>query len=106
MTTETDAVEDAYAEIERIIESLVECYAIPHTRMNMRWSRPTIKAYREEVVGWLEDYARSFRRLSKKSLPGRDDLPRFARARLDAEVRRILEGRSPAVEESFGHLFG
>ena len=103
---DTAGIESAYAEMERIIASLVECYTIPHTRMSMRWSRPTIEAYRAEVVGWLEDYAKSFRHLPSKRLPGKDDLPTFARARLDIQVRRIIEGSNPAVEESFRHLFG
>ena len=105
-TPDTVEVEAAFGEMERIIASLVECYAIPHTRMSMRWSRPTIQAYRAEVVGWLEDYAKSFRRLPSRGLSGRDDLPTFARARLDLEIRRILDGTNPAVEESFTHLFG
>lgn len=100
-----DAIETAYAEMERIIANLVECYGIPHTRMTMRWSRPTVEAYRSEIVGWLEDYAMSFRRLPQKSSAGREDLRAFARARLDDEIRRILAGASPAVEESFKHLF-
>ncbi len=37
--------------MDRIISNLVECYALPHTKMYMRWSKPTRKAYREEVVG-------------------------------------------------------
>ena len=99
------AVEETYREMERIIGDLVECYAIPHTRMCMRWERPPVEDYRKEVVAWLEDYARSFRRLPKKSLPGREDLPAFARARLDKEIERILAGRHPAVERSYEHLF-
>ena len=100
-----NAVEATYREMEKIIGSLVECYAIPHTRMCMRWSRPTKKAYREEVVGWLEDYSKSFRRLPKKSLPGRGDLPTYARTLLDAEIARILKGDNPEVERSYAHLF-
>ncbi len=99
------AVEETYAEMEKIIGNLVECYAIPHTRMCMRWSRPTREAYRTEVVAWLEDYARSFVRLPKKSMAGREDLPAFARARLDAEIARITAGRHEAVEKSYDHLF-
>ncbi len=102
---EAGAVEETYAEMERIIGDLVECYAIPHTRMCMRWERPTAEAYRREVVAWLEDYARSFRRLPKKSLPGREDLPSFARSLLDKEVERILAGRDAAVERSYEQLF-
>jgi hypothetical protein len=71
----------------------------------MRWSKPTKKAYREEIVSWLEDYSKSFRRLPKKVLPGRDDLPTFARKRLDAEIAKILEGDNLAVERSYAHLF-
>ena len=105
MHRHADAVEETYADMEKIIGNLVECYAIPHTRMCMRWSRPTPEEYREEVVGWLEDYAKSFVRLPKKALPGREDLPTFARQRLDGEVARILAGDHPAVEGSFAQLF-
>lgn len=72
----------------------------------MRWSHPSKKAYREEVIGWLEDYGKSFRRLPKKSLPGREELPAYARALLDAEVARIRDGENRAVERSYGDLFG
>jgi hypothetical protein len=100
------AIEETYREIERIISELVECYAIPHTRMCMRWSKPTVEEYREEVVGWLEDYSKSFRRLPSKSLPGRVDIPTFAKKRLDEEVALIMNGKSEAVERSYEHLFG
>lgn len=106
MMSKANAVEETYREMEKIIGNLVECYAIPHTRMCMRWSRPTKKAYREEVVGWLEDYSKSFRRLPKKSLPGREDLPTFARRLLDAQIAAILKGEVSAVERSYAHLFG
>lgn len=106
MMTKADAVEETYGEMEKIIGNLVECYAIPHTRMCMRWSKPTKKAYREEVVGWLEDYGKSFRRLPKKSLPGREDLPTFARRLLDAQIATILAGENSDVERSYAHLFG
>ena len=105
MMKKANAVEATYHEMETIIGSLVECYAIPHTRMCMRWSRPTKKAYREEVVGWLEDYSKSFRRLPKKSAPGREDLPTYARSLLDAEIARIVKGDNSAVERSYAHLF-
>lgn len=105
MMNKANAVEATYREMEKIIGNLVECYAIPHTRMCMRWSKPTKKAYREEVVGWLEDYSKSFRRLPKKTLPGREDLPTFARGLLDAEIARILKGDNPEVERSYAHLF-
>ncbi len=105
MMNKANAVEATYREMEKIIGNLVECYAIPHTRMCMRWSRPTKKAYREEVVGWLEDYSKSFRRLPKKSLPGREDLPTFARALLDTQIAAILRGENPEVERSYAHLF-
>ncbi len=105
MLNQANALEATYREMEKIIGNLVECYAIPHTRMCMRWSKPTKKAYREEVVGWLEDYSKSFRRLPKKSLPGREDLPAYARRLLDAEVGRILKGENPEVERSYAHLF-
>jgi hypothetical protein len=105
MMNKANAVEVTYREMEKIIGNLVECYAIPHTRMCMRWSKPTKKAYREEVVGWLEDYSKSFRRLPKKSLPGREDLPTFARSLLDAEIARILKGENSEVERSYNHLF-
>ncbi len=106
MMSKASAVEETYRELETMIGSLVECYAIPHTRMCMRWSRPTKKAYREEVVGWLEDYSKSFRRLPKKALPDREDLPTFARRLLDAQIAVILKGESVAVERSYAHLFG
>ena len=101
-----NAVEQTYREMEKIIGNLVECYAIPHTRMCMRWSKPTKKAYREEVVGWLEDYSKSFRRLPKKTLPGREDLPAYARKLLDTQIASILKGENPEVERSYAHLFG
>ena len=101
-----DAVRDPYAEMERIIGGLVECYAIPHARMCMRWSLPTAKAYREEIVGWLEDYARSFPRLAGKGEPEKEDLASFARRNLDSEVRRIVRGEHAAVEKSYVDLFG
>ncbi len=106
MLNQANAVETTYREMETIIGGLVECYAIPHTRMCMRWSKPTKKAYREEVTGWLEDYSKSFRRLPKKTLPGREDLPTFARSLLNAEIARILKGENAAVERSYAHLFG
>jgi hypothetical protein len=105
MMNKVNAIEAAYHEMEKIIGNLVECYAIPHTRMCMRWSRPTKKAYREEVVVWLEDYSKSFRRLPKKSAPGREDLPTYARSLLDAEIARITQGENVAVERSYAHLF-
>src|SRR3990170_1812154 len=95
------ALEETYRDMTRIIDELVECYAIPHTRMCMRWYKPNPKDYREEVIGWLEDYARSFRRLPKKALPGREDLPTFARLRLDSEIARIRSGGNSAVEKSY-----
>ncbi len=106
MLRQSEALEETYREMEKIIGNLVECYALPHTKMCMRWSKPTRKAYREEVVGWLHDYEKSFHRLPKKTLPGRDDLPTFARKHLDEEVARILRGDNPAVERSYGDLFG
>lgn len=106
MLRRADAVEETYREMEKIIGNLVECYALPHTKMCMRWSKPTKKAYREEVVGWLQDYAKSFHRLPKKALPGKADLPTYARSRLDEEIARILRGEHPAVERSYGDLFG
>jgi hypothetical protein len=104
--TKASAMEQTYREMETIIGNLVECYAIPHTRMCMRWSKPTKKAYREEVVGWLEDYSKSFRRLPKRSLPEREDLPAFARRLLDAQIATIVKGDNAAVERSYAHLFG
>ena len=106
MMNRANAVEQTYREMEKVIGNLVECYAIPHTRMCMRWSKPTKKAYREEVVGWLEDYSKSFRRLPKKILPGRDDLPTYARKLLDRQIASILKGENPEVERSYAHLFG
>lgn len=106
MMKKSDAVEETYRDMETIIGNLVECYAIPHTRMCMRWSKPTKKAYREEVVSWLDDYSKSFRRLPKKAAPGRDDLPTFARQLLDAQIAAILKGQNVAVERSYVQLFG
>ena len=106
MMSKANAIEETYGELETIISGLVECYAIPHTRMCMRWSRPTKKAYREEIVGWLEDYSKSFRRLPRKSLPGREDLPAYARRLLDAQIAAILKGDNADVERSYAHLFG
>lgn len=105
MMSKANAVEATYDEMEQIIGNLVECYAIPHTRMCMRWSGPTKKAYREEVVGWLEDYSKSFRRLPKKSARGREDLPTYARSLLNAEIERIVQGENSAVERSYAQLF-
>ena len=102
---DVEALKETYRDIERIIGDLVECYALPHTKMCMRWSRPTIMEYREEVVGWLEDYSKSFRRLPEKSMPGRVDLRTHARKRLDEEVARIVGGKNEAVESSYRHLF-
>lgn len=101
-----DPMQETYQEMEKIIANLVECYALPHTKMCMRWSRPSKKAYREEVVGWLEDYAKSFRRLPRKSLPGKEELPAYARSLLEAEITRIRSGENRAVERSYGDLFG
>ncbi len=106
MMDKANAVEQTFREMEKIIGNLVEGYAIPHTRMCMRWSKPTKKAYREEVVSWLEDYSKSFRRLPKKSLPGREDLPTFARRLLDAQIATIVKGENAEVERSYAHLFG
>ncbi len=103
---EKKALKETYDDVERIVGDLVECYAIPHTRMCMRWSRPSLREYRKEVVSWLEDYSKSFRRLPLKSLPGREDIPAFARKRLDEEIARIVGGKNEAVETSFKHLFG
>ncbi len=106
MMNKAQAIEETYREMAKIIDNLVECYAIPHTRMCMRWSKPTKKAYREEVVGWLEDYSKSFRRLPKRSMPGREDLPTYARGLLDAQIAQIMKGEHAAVERSYAHLFG
>ncbi len=91
--------------MEEVIHDLVECFAIPHTRMCMRWSGPTRGEYRAEVIAWLEDYALSFRRLPQVACPGEPPLQDFARECLDREIKPILEGRNPAVEASFDHLF-
>jgi len=105
MLRQEEAIEETFREMERIIGNLVECYALPHTKMCMRWSKPTVAAYREEVVGWLEDYGKSFRRLPKKGLPGRADLPTFARAKLEEEMVRIRDGAHPLVERAYKNLF-
>jgi len=105
MQDERRALKETYDELGRTIGDLVECYAIPHTKMCMRWSKPTVEEYRAEVIGWLEDYAKSFRRLPNKALPGKGDLRTFARKRLDEEVSRIAAGRNERVEMSYRHLF-
>ncbi len=103
---EDDALEETYRELETVIRGLVERYAIPHTKMCMRWSKPPREAYRQEVAAWLEDYGKSFRRLPRKSLGGREDLPAFARRRLEGEIAAVLAGDNAAVERSYGVLFG
>lgn len=105
MQAEIGAIEETYRHLEEVIHNLVECFAIPHTRMCMRWSSPTRGEYRAEVIAWLEDYALSFRRLPSIAMPGGPPLKDFARDRLDREIRPILEGRNRAVEESYDHLF-
>ena len=102
---ETEAIAETYRELEKVVRDLVERYAIPHTKMCMRWSKPTREAYREEVASWLEDYGKSFARLPRKALAGKDDLPSFARKRLDAEIAPILRGENPKVERSYANLF-
>jgi len=106
MLRDAKAVQDTARELEAILGKLVECYAIPHTKMCMRWTKSTAEEYREEVVGWLEDYAKSFRRLPKETLPTGEPLAGLARRRLDEEVRRILGGENAAVERSYRDLFG
>jgi hypothetical protein len=71
----------------------------------MRWGKPTREAYRAEVVNWLQDYSKSFARIPTKGLPGRPDLPAFARQRLEAEAARVIKGQNAAVERSYAHLF-
>lgn len=105
MQAEIGEIEETYRHMEEVIHNLVECFAIPHTRMCMRWSHPTRGEYRAEVITWLEDYALSFRRFPQVACPGRSPLQDFARECLDREIRPILEGRNPAVEASFDHLF-
>ena len=105
MVTETQALEESYQDLGRVIGELVETFALPHTRTCMRWGKPTREAYRAEVVNWLQDYAKSFNRIPAKALPGRQDLPTFARTRLEAEVSVVLRGENMAVEQSYSHLF-
>lgn len=105
MQAEIGEIQETYRHMEEVIHDLVECFAIPHTRMCMRWSDPTRGEYRAEVIAWLEDYALSFRRLPQVACPGGPPLQDFARECLDREIRPILEGRNPAVEASFDHLF-
>ena len=83
-----------------MIAGLVETFALPHTRTCMRWGKPTREAYRAEVVNWRQDYGKSFVRIPAKALPGRDDLPTFARKRLDAEVATVLRGENGAFARS------
>ncbi|HEY7588384.1 MAG TPA: hypothetical protein VIB49_06545 [Thermoplasmata archaeon] len=106
MLRRSESLPDPYEEMERIIGNLVECYAIPHARMCMRWTKPTKKAFREEIVGWLEDYGKSFRRLVDKGAQGKEDLAVFARRKLDAEIARIVRGDHPAVERTHADIFG
>jgi len=106
MLREPKGVEDTARELEAILGKLVECYAIPHTKMCMRWTKSTVEEYRAEVVGWLEDYAKSFRRLPPETLRSGEGLAGFARRRLDEEIRRILAGEDAAVERSYRDLFG
>ena len=73
MPNDAEAVEDTVRELEGVLRKLVECYAIPHTKMCMRWTKSSVEEYRGEVVGWLEDHAKSFRRLPKKSLLDGED---------------------------------
>lgn len=105
MLRQDEDLEEMYREMARIIDDLVACYAIPHTRMSMRWRKPNVSEYREEVIGWLEDYARSFVRLPARGLPDREELPAFARRRLGEEIASIREGRHVAVERSYEDLF-
>lgn len=105
MQADIGAIEETYRHIEDVIHNLVECYAIPHTRMGMRWSNPTPGECRAEVVAWLEDYALSFRKLPDVTVAGRPPLRDHARVCLDREIRPILEGRNRTVEESYDHLF-
>lgn len=73
--------------------------------MCMRWSKTSLEEYREEVIEWLGDYSKSFVRLPRKAMTGREDLPTFARKRLDEEISIIRAGRNRAVEDSYRHLF-
>jgi len=57
------------------------------------------------LANGLQDYSKSFVRIPKKALPGRDDLPTFARRRLDAEIALVRRGQNAAVERSYSHLF-
>jgi hypothetical protein len=106
MLRESNPIEEIAKELEGILARLVECYALPHTRICMQWTKVSRESYRGEVVGWLEDYARSFGRLPRKTLAGGETLAAFARRRLDAEIARILRGEHAAVERSYGDLFG
>lgn len=105
MTSETGALEESYRDLQRITEELVEVFAIPHTRMCMRWGRPSREAYREEIANWLRDYGKSFARIPDRALPGKPGLRAFARARLEGEIAVVLQGGNRAVEESYEHLF-
>ena len=105
MTNEQKALEESYQDLQRITQELVEVFAIPHTRMCMRWGRPTREAYREEIANWLRDYGKSFVRIPDRALPGQPSLRAFARTRLDAEIAVVVQGGNRAVEESYEHLF-
>src|SRR3989304_3305465 len=88
MQAEIEAIEETYRHMEEGIHNLVECFAIPHTRMCMRWSHPTRGEYRAEVIAWLEDYALSFRRLPSVPMPGRPPV----RGLIAADPRRTEPG--------------
>ncbi len=105
MITEQEALEESYQDLDQAIHDLVETFAIPHTKTCMRWGKLSREAYRAEVVNWLQDYGKSFARIPKRGLPGRPDLPAFARGRLDAEIERVTRGQNAAVERSYAHLF-
>ncbi len=105
MMTEQEALEESYQGLDQAIGDLVETFAIPHTKTCMRWGKPSREAYRTEVVNWLQDYGKSFARIPRRGLPGRPDLPAFARGQLDAEVERVIKGQNADVERSYAHLF-
>ncbi len=105
MITEQEALEESYRDLDQAIGDLVETFALPHTRTCMRWGRPSREGYRAEVVNWLRDYGKSFARVPKRGLPGRPNLPAFARGRLDVEIERVTTGQNAAVERSYAHLF-
>ena len=71
-----------------------------HARGQAHW-----EASRADVVNLLRNHGKSFARIPTKGLPGRPDLPAFARQRLEGEVTRVIEGQNATVERNYAHPF-